>query len=88
MFTDTGLLSFWIVPPTRYGSRGFGVTAVSLADALTILKEAGYELPEDTSKRQVTAKVQASDLDQTHVACNMGPITVRGIWHPLTKVGT
>jgi len=85
--TDSVFIPFWIVPPSKHGPLGYGVTAFSLAEALTIIEDAGYSLPEDRSTLQIREGVRVSDLDQPHVVRNMGPIVVRGIWYPFTKVG-
>ena len=85
--SDSILIPFWIVPPSKHGPLGFGVTAYSLADALHIIESAGYSLPEDRSTLRVTEKIRVSDLDEPHVVRNMGAIVVRGIWYPFTKVG-
>ncbi len=85
--SDSMLIPFWIAPPSQHGPLGFGVTAHSLADALHIIESAGYPLPEDRSRLRVTEKVRVSDLDEAHVVRNMGPMVVRGIWYPFTKVG-
>ena len=31
--------------------------------------------------------ITVADLDQPHVAANMGPIAVRGMWYPFVAVG-
>lgn len=85
--SDSMLIPFWIVPPSKHGPLGFGVTAHSLADALHIIETAGYSLPEDRSTLRITERVRVSDLDEPHVVWNMGAIVVRGIWYPFTKVG-
>ena len=84
---DPGLIPFWIEPPGKDGPRGFGVTAFSLADALRIIEDAGYSLPQDKNSLHIKEGVKVSDLDQSHIVPNMGPIVVRGIWYPFTKVG-
>jgi hypothetical protein len=84
---DSVLTPFWIVPPSKYGPLGFGVTAFSLADALRLIEDAGYELPDDRTTLHVTADIRTSDLDQSHIVPNMGPIVVRGMWYPFTRLG-
>ena len=84
VMTDSALIPFWIEPP---GVHGFGVTAFSLSDALRILEDAGHSLPQDRSTLRVTERVRISDLDQSHIVPNIGPLVVRGIWYPFTKVG-
>jgi hypothetical protein len=84
---ESRLRSFWIVPPDPHGPLGFGVTAFSVDDALQILRDVGYRLPEDTAEVRIVEDVRAIDLDELHVVRNMGPIVVRGIWYPFWKVG-
>jgi hypothetical protein len=85
--SQSTLTPFWIVPPSKHGPLGFGVTAFSLADALRIIEDAGYELPKDRSALRVTEGIRVDDLDESHVVRNMGPIVVRGIWYPFTRIG-
>lgn len=84
---ESRLRSFWIVPPDPHGPLGLGVTAFSLEDALQILRDAGYDLPEDTAELRIIEDVRVSDLDELKVVRNMGPIVVRGIWYPFWRVG-
>lgn len=81
------LIPFWIKPPDPRGPLGFGVTAFSLEDAFSIIRNAGYSLPEDVSLLEIKENVRVADLDHRHVVLNMGPIVVRGMWYPFTKVG-
>jgi hypothetical protein len=83
------LNAFWIVPPSRHGPLGFGVTARSLDDALRIIRAFDFEryLPEDLATLAVREGVTIADLDQPHVVGNMGPIVVRGMWYPFVAVG-
>ena len=85
--SDSTLKPFWIVPSNKYGPLGFGVTAFSLDDALQIIESAGYDLPEDMSALKIVEDIKVGDLDQPHVVKNMGPIVVRGMWYPFTKIG-
>ena len=85
--SNSPLTPFWIVPPSKQGPFGFGVTAFSFADALRIIEEAGYDLPDDRSTLRINAGIRTADLDQYHVVPNMGPIVVRGLWYPFTRVG-
>ena len=85
----TGLIAFWIKPPFPSGPYGLGVTARSLADALAILRAVGYGryLPDSLEGVQITEGITVGQLDAWHVATNMGPISVRGIWYPFAGVG-
>jgi hypothetical protein len=84
---DRTLLAFWIVPPSKHGPLGFGVTAFDLEDALQIIASFGYVLPDDGSKLRVTQGVKFDDLDKNHVVPNMGPMVVRGLWYPFVRLG-
>jgi hypothetical protein len=81
------LISFWMQRHDAGPYDAYGVTGYSLADALHILREFGIELPEDMSSFKIVEGVRVSDLDQNHVAPNIGPIVVRGVWYPLQKIG-
>lgn len=83
---DKALKSYWIVPPSEHGPLGFGVTAFDLDDALQIISRFGYQLSQDAGALKVIENVRPTNLDR-HVVMNMGPIIVRGMWYPLTKVG-
>jgi hypothetical protein len=81
------LTPFWIVPPGEWGPLGFGVTAHSLDDALTIIRAAGYDgfLPEDAGLLKVVKDVRFDDLPD-YVRTHMGPIVVRGLWYPFVRM--
>ena len=81
------LTAFWIVPPEHHGPLGYGVTAFTLSDAITILRNLGYNLPADLSALRVIEGIQVADLDDPHVRTNMGPIVVRGLWYPFVRLG-
>jgi hypothetical protein len=76
------------VPPSRHGPLGFGVTAWSLDDALRIIRALDYGryLPDDLDALRVTEGVTVASLDESHVVPNMGPIVVRGMWHPFVAL--
>ena len=81
------LKPFWIVPPDPHGPLGFGVTAFSLDEGLQIIRDAGYLLPENTALLRVEENVKVNEIDEPHVVKNMGPIVVRGIWYPFSRIG-
>jgi hypothetical protein len=84
------LHTFWIArPPFDPGgfAERFGVTALSLADALDILVWAGVRIRANRSRVVVVADVGYPDLVElpgfrAHVERNMGPIVCRGLWYP------
>lgn len=81
------LTAFWIVPPDSSGPRGYGVTAFTLSDALSIIRRFGCQLPDDLSTLRIIEGIRVADLDDFHVVPNMGPIVVRGMWYPLFRQG-
>ena len=83
------LAAHWIVPPDPRGPLGFGVTARSLAGALKIIREAGYAgyLPDDLGSLKVNEGVRVVDLESPYVRAPMGPIVVRGLWYPFSRLG-
>jgi hypothetical protein len=87
--TGNQLTAFWIKSPLRHAPLGFGVTAWSLDDALGIIETLDYGrfLPNDKAGMQVREGITVDELDQPHVAANMGPIAVRGMWYPFEAVG-
>jgi hypothetical protein len=83
------LTAFWLVPPGRNGPLGFGVTAHTLDDALSIIGRAGYGdyLAEGVGSLRITEGVTVADLEHAYVRAHMGPIVVRGLWYPFVCVG-
>ena len=84
---DEPLTAFWIVPADPHGPLGYGVTAFTLSEALSIIRSFGYLLPADLSTLRITEGIRVADLDDSHVVRNMGPIVVRGLWYPFVRLG-
>lgn len=87
--SDTGLTAYWIKSPFPHAPLGFGVTAWSIDDAFRIIRvlDYGRYFPDDLVGVQVTEGITFEELDQPHVAANMGPIAMRGMWYPFVAVG-
>lgn len=83
------LTSFWIVSPNRCGPLGFGVTAFSVDEAISIIRSEGFGdyLPTNPEELQVQPNVTINQLDQGHVVPNMGPMVMRGLWYPCCNLG-
>ena len=76
------LFAYWI---TRAGiGHPIGVTAHSLGDALMVAQHAGYEV---SASCTIIENVRPMDLDPRHILPNSGPLVVRGVWYPLTRIG-
>ena len=76
---------------TRYWFRtdrgfGFGVTAHTIADAELLLEAQDLVRGRDFEVIEVIKNVDVQTLDQNHVAVNMAPPNVRGVWFPLLNV--
>src|SRR5262249_22477389 len=82
------LRAFWITGLDPHGPLGLGITAYHLDDALSLAEDAGYAVgsPDDRRRLSAIADVTPAQLPE-HVARHMGPIVVRGIWYPFTRVG-
>lgn len=85
--SDSLLTAYWIKTLDSHGPLGFGVTAFSLADALQIIQAMGYRLPDDLDALEIKENVRFEDIDYRHVREHMGPMVVRGIWYPFTRLG-
>jgi len=85
--SDSALTAFWIEGPDPRGPLGYGVTAFSLADALEIVRRAGYQLPTDPSTLRVREGIRPADIEHRHVREHMGPSVIRGLWYPFIDVG-
>ncbi|MEM9332714.1 MAG: hypothetical protein AAGA53_15425 [Pseudomonadota bacterium] len=62
---------------------GCGVAAVTLDDALLVIKAKVSGKEELPPIERVTEDIKFSDLDQNHVVPNMGAMSVKGIWYPM-----
>lgn len=84
-----GLTAYWIRSPSPHALLGFGVTAWSLDDAISIIRALDYGrfLPDDLGRLRVIEGINVAELDQAHVVPNMGPINLRGMWYPFVAVG-
>ena len=72
------LVPFWFKTNPGFG---YGVTAISQAEAEQFLRESGYP-PDGTEVIEVIHNVQHKDLKQNHVVPNAGPMVMRGVWYP------
>jgi hypothetical protein len=76
---------------TRYWFKtdrglGFGVTALSVADAEALLNDARFVRGRDFEVLEIIEDVDVRTLDQNHVMPNMGPPNLRGVWFPLLNL--
>jgi hypothetical protein len=80
---DPRLVPFWIrfegEPELKHS---YGVTAYSLDDALTLLKNQ-LRVGQDVERPiGVSANVRIEDLDPSRVVPKCGPMAFRGVWYP------
>lgn len=76
------LTCYWITTGNAWGPLGIGVTAFTVADALSLVRSEGFDIPEGLEGVQIRENVTFSDLDPNHVVPNMGPLVMRGVWFP------
>ncbi|MCW5718503.1 MAG: hypothetical protein KIS68_11810 [Bauldia sp.] len=83
------LRRFWVrferIEPPTFLNLGCGVTALDQADALALLEEClvGLSIVEKLPRvDRVIEGVTFDDLDQNHVAPNVGNMADRGVWFP------
>ena len=62
---------------------GCGITANSLDDALSLLRERALKNRDIPTIKRIVEDVNIEELDSGHIRPNMGNIFVRGIWYPL-----
>lgn len=83
------LRRFWVrferIAPPTFLNLGCGVTARDEADALALLEEClvGLSIVERLPRvDRVVEGVSFEDLEQNHVAPNVGNMVARGVWFP------
>jgi hypothetical protein len=78
------LRRFWY-PLDSY--LGVGVTAATLEEATALAEAAKREFwPNAQALGTPVQDVDVQNLDQKHVAPNIGPVTVRGVWYPRNNI--
>ena len=69
------------------GHLGVGVTAATLEEATTLAEAAkGDSWPNAQPLGTAVQDVDVRNLDQKHVAPNIGPVGVRGVWYPRNNI--
>lgn len=77
------LTTFWVEFGDAHANK-YGVTAYSLDDAISLLKEKVFRKQPMPPILNYKENIRVSDLDQNHVVPNIGPISERGIWFPIS----
>jgi hypothetical protein len=60
----------------------FGVTAFSIDDAMAMIMTKALKTTERPEAKTIIEDVDIRELEQNHVAPNIGAPTIRGIWFP------
>jgi hypothetical protein len=69
------------------GQWGVGVTATTLEEAATLAEGARRECWPDAGPLGPAGQdIDVRNLDQKHVAPNIGLVAVRGVWYPSSKI--
>ena len=89
MQPDARLETYWITFPQDINLPiGLGVTAYSEEDAFALIQERGFDQwYVDATEILVTVGLSISDLDQSNVVPNIGPMQLREVWYPAANVG-
>jgi hypothetical protein len=66
--------------------HGVGVTAYSLEDAKSLVKEVVTYVDWDFDELEIIENVDIRSLDEGHVLPNMGAPNFRGVWYPNLNV--
>ena len=73
------LVKFWF---NAKEIRGIGVTAYSLEDAISLIKNEKSVMSYEPNFDSYKENINIQELDQNHIIPNMGVCTNRGIWFP------
>ncbi len=88
MKIEPELKTFWITFPKDSNLPfGLGVTAISEADAFELAEKQGITWHKDASEIHIQKNVKISDLDQSNIVPNIGPLQFRGVWYPCQNIG-
>lgn len=60
----------------------FGVTAYTIEDAIDLIMSKALNTEERPEIKTVIENVDIRDLEQNHVAPNIGIPVIRGVWYP------
>ena len=76
---DSLLIRYWF---KSKNGLGFGVTAYSIDDAISILTSSRSAMAYGPNLESYVKNVDIRNLDQNQVILNMGVCSIRGIWFP------
>jgi hypothetical protein len=63
-------------------AKWYGVSAYSLEDALSLLRDAGFEIEPSDPAVTVRENARLTEFEERHIGPNMGPMQFRGVWYP------
>ncbi|MFK8011470.1 MAG: hypothetical protein AB8B80_05480 [Marinicellaceae bacterium] len=88
MKIEAGLKTYWITfPKDNNLPFGLGVTALSQEDAFELAEEQGIYWHKNANELHIQENVRISDLDQSNIVPNIGPMQFRGVWYPCQNIG-
>jgi hypothetical protein len=76
------LLPFLFTVNDAGRAEWYGVSGYSLEDAISLLREAGFEIDPTDSSVNVRENVRLTEFEERHIGPNMGPMQLRGVWYP------
>ena len=84
---ESPLTSFWIEGPSEKGPLGYGVTGFSIEDAYALVEAAGYSLPNEKKTLRYRTVRSIDDVPVRFAREHSGPVILRGLWYPFTRIG-
>lgn len=82
------LTTYWYsFPSDERLPIGIGVTAYSRSDADALIEQQGINWHLTAKEVNVAENLTLSDLDQSNVVPNVGPMQFRGVWYPCRNIG-
>lgn len=85
------LIRYWLKTQNPHDPLGYGVTAFSLDDAVSIIRWNGFSFPESMDGVEVRESItfdELSKLDHSaYITTHLGPMASRGLWYPFARLG-
>ncbi len=88
MKIEAGLKTYWIsFPKDKNLPFGLGVTAFDKEDAFALVEEQGIDWHKTAKEVVIQTDITISDLNQSNIVPNIGPMQFRGVWYPCQNIG-
>ena len=88
---EQSLIRYWLKTPNPRDPLGYGVTAFSLDDAVSIIRWNGYSFRESLAGVDVREDIRLDELSKLdhskYITTRLGPMAARGLWYPFVRLG-